>query len=100
MKRIFLTLLLLVLVATAAIGGARGSDVVQRSLKPGQRVVFKPGVLEVGQPVVCANRGRRVVVRVPKRGRSMVRISDWAGGGSTTLWLTTRANGSVVADCR
>ena len=99
MKRSFLTLVLLALVAAVALGAAPGSNAAPR-IKPGQHVVFKPGVLKVGTPVVCTSHGRRVVVRVPSRGHSMVRISDWAGGGSTTLWLTTRANGSVVADCQ
>lgn len=100
MKRNLLTLSLLALVAAVALGTARASNDPPHSLKAGQRVVFKPGVLKVGSPVVCASHGKRVVVRVPSRGHSMVRISDWASGGSTTLWLTTRANGSVVADCK
>lgn len=99
MKRSLLTLSLLAVVAAVALGAARGSNGAPHSVKIGQRVVFKPGVLKVGSPVVCASHGKRVVVHVPSRGRSMVRISDWVAGGSTTFRLTTRANGSVVAAC-
>lgn len=92
---------LLTLVAAAAgVSVAGASLAAPHSLKVGERVVFKAGTLKPGIPVACVSHNKRVVVRVPSRGQSMVRISDWAGGGSTTLRLTTRANGSVVAVCQ
>jgi hypothetical protein len=99
MKQRIQTLSLLALVAAVAVGAARASTVVQRTLEPGQTIVFRPGALEVGSPVACAGRGKRVVARVPHRGRSLVSTSDWSGR-SRTLRLTTRRNGAVVARCR
>jgi len=84
--------------ATVWVGAASGSTIAPPSLKGGQRVVFRPGVLGVGRTVVCTSHGVRVAARVPHRGKGVVTIGDGMKG-SATLRLTTRANGSVVASC-
>jgi hypothetical protein len=85
--------------ATVWVGAASGSTIAAPSLKGGQRVVFRPGVLGVGRTVACTSHGVRVVARVPHRGKGVVTIGDGMKG-SATLRLTTRGNGSVVASCR
>jgi hypothetical protein len=90
---------LVVAATTAGAGAASGSTVAPPSLKGGQRVVFRAGVLSVGRTVACASHGIRVAARVPHRGKGVVTIGDGTKG-SATLRLTTRADGSVVANCR
>jgi hypothetical protein len=90
---------LAVAAATTSVGAASGSTVAPLSLKGGQRVVFRAGVLGVGRGVVCTSHGIRVVARVPHRGKGVVTIGDGMKG-SATLRLTTRSDGSVVASCQ
>jgi len=90
---------LVVAASTLGVGSACGSTVSPPSLKGGQRVVFRPGVLSVGRTVVCTSHGIRVAARVPHRGQGVVTIGDGLKA-SATLKLTTRANGSVVASCQ
>lgn len=89
-------------VAAAAIGlsAARASLGPSRALSVGQKVVFRAGVLRTGSKISCTSHGIRIVGRVPRRGHAVAKIADGVNSGSTTLHLTTRANGSVVAVCR
>lgn len=90
---------LAVAVGPVGVGAASGSTVGPPSLKGGQRVVFRTGVLSVGRIVVCTSDGVRVVARVPHRGKGVVTIGDGMKG-SATLGLTTSANRGVVASCQ
>lgn len=85
--------------ATALVGAASGSNVAPPSLKGGQRVVFRAGVLRAGRIVACTRHGVRVVAHVPYPGQGAVTFGDGMKG-SATLRLTARADGSVVASCR
>jgi hypothetical protein len=87
--------------ATAAIISAAGvSAAASPHLTSGQRVAFRTGVLKIGSRVSCTSHSIRVVARVPVRGHGLVKIADGAKGGSATIWLTTRTDGSVIARCR
>jgi hypothetical protein len=90
---------LVVAATSVGVGTASGSTVAPPSLKGGQRVVFRVGVLSVGRIVVCTSHGIRVAARVPHRGKGVVTIGDGMKG-SATLKLTTRADGSVIASCQ
>jgi hypothetical protein len=99
MRRIPQVAALALAVATVGVAAASGSIAAPLSLKGGQRVVFRSGVLTVGRTVACTSHGIRVVARVPHRGKGLVTIGDGMSG-SATLRLTTRADGSVVAICQ
>jgi hypothetical protein len=88
-----------VAVTSVGVATASGSTVAPTSLKGGQRIVFRTGVLNVGRTVVCTSHGVRVRARVPHRGHGVVTVGDGLKG-SATLKLTTRADGSVIANCQ
>jgi hypothetical protein len=89
---------LVVMAVTVGVGSASGATVASPSLKGGQRIVFRAGVLSVGSTVACMSHAVRVVARVPRLGQAAGVIGDGLKG-SATLRLTTHADGSVVARC-
>jgi hypothetical protein len=68
-------------------------------LKSGTHVAFHAGTLSPGDRISCVGHGIRVATRVPPLGTGSRGIAD-GRHGSLTLSLTTRASGTVVADCR
>jgi hypothetical protein len=68
-------------------------------LKSGTHVAFHAGTLAPGDRISCIGHGIRVTTRVPPLGTGSKGIADGLHG-SLTLTLTTRASGTVVADCR
>jgi hypothetical protein len=68
-------------------------------LKSGTHVAFHAGTLRPGDRISCIGHGIRVATRVPPLGTGSTGIADGLHG-SLTLSLTTRASGTVVADCR
>ena len=69
------------------------------TLRKGQRVVFRPSRIQVGDTVKCKSGAATVEARVPKRGTGTFKHAEGSGKASATISLGTRSNGSVVAQC-
>jgi hypothetical protein len=72
-----------------------------RTLRKGQSVIFAASEIDVGDTVACVSDAGRQEVRVPEAGLGTTSHADAAGpnGGSTTITLETREDGSVHAKC-
>jgi hypothetical protein len=69
---------------------------------PGKTVTYENGVARPGDSIVCIVDGRRSGgAEVPKAGYGLYHLGLAARGGTATdVFVTVRADGSVVASCK
>jgi len=77
---------------------APATDTRKRLLLVGEELNFAPGVVDRDETFTCVNRGIRVKAVVPPAGRSNVSHAD-GHLSSAEIRVTTRGDGSVLAEC-